>query len=45
VLWIGIVLNADPDTNPTMYFDADPDPDPTPSYTQVEKSDILFYSL
>jgi hypothetical protein len=22
VLWIGIVLNADPETNPTFYFDA-----------------------
>jgi hypothetical protein len=39
-LWIGIVLNADPDTN--TLFDTDPDPNPTPSYTQVEKSDILF---
>jgi hypothetical protein len=43
VLWIGIVLNADPDTNPTFHLAADPDPDLTPSYRKVKKSYIFVY--
>jgi hypothetical protein len=47
VLWIDIVLHADPDQDPTFHFDAvpDPDPDPTPKFTHVGIAEMFFLLL
>jgi hypothetical protein len=43
-LWISIVLNADPDPDPTLQKNDDPGPDldHTPTFALVEKSEFLF---